>query len=236
MPPLPQCAEAINAVIPDMSVALADTGQVAQAPWNWLGGSFDIDEWTLAWIKKSETVFCEQRSQPSTAPLTPPTSRKHPQAPASTRSRDRANASPRADAFHPYLNPGQTTQDVVQFVRNITMEWNVPSFATEFGGCDVWEAMVAAGISHSYWHYSCYCTTGPSFGNRRVPEDTFGGCKPPLLSLSSGWHSSQDGSDDILLLTGILGWGSGNSEFRCPPPPPPPRANVPPRPLHGPGQ
>ena len=68
MPPLPQCAEAINAVIHDMSVALADTGQVAQAPWNWLGGSFDIDEWTLAWIKKSEAVFSEQRSQPSTLP------------------------------------------------------------------------------------------------------------------------------------------------------------------------
>jgi len=25
------------------------------------------------------------------------------------------------------------------------VEWNVPSFATEFGGCDVWEAMAAAG-------------------------------------------------------------------------------------------
>ena len=141
MPPLPQCAEAINAVIPDMSVALADTGQVAQAPWNWLGGSFDIDEWTLAWIKESKTVFCEQRSQPSTAPLTPPTRRKHQQA----QEAETANASLRADAFHPYLNPGQTTQDVVQFVRNISKDWDVPSFATEFGGCDVWDAMAAAG-------------------------------------------------------------------------------------------
>ena len=51
--------EAINAIIPDMSVALADTGQVAQSPWNWLGGSFDIFSWTLAWIKESNTTFCK---------------------------------------------------------------------------------------------------------------------------------------------------------------------------------
>ena len=88
------CAEAINSIIPDMAVALADTGQVAQAPWDWLGGQFDLDSWTLAWIKQSNTTFY---------------------------------------AFHPYLNPGQTAADVVAFVGNISKDWNVPSFATEFG-------------------------------------------------------------------------------------------------------
>ena len=58
------------------------------------------------------------------------------------------------------------------------------------GDCGVWKAMASARISHSYWHYSCYCTTGPSFGNRAVPADTFGAC--------------------------ILGWASGNSEYKCP--------------------
>ena len=67
--------------------------------------------------------------------------------------------------------------------------WRVPSFATEFMGCSVWRATAAANISHSYWHYSAYCTTGPSFGDRTVPTDTFGAC--------------------------ILGWGAGTSHYNC---------------------
>ncbi len=57
-------------------------------------------------------------------------------------------------------------------------------FATETG-CEHFDAAAAAGISHSYWHYSSYCTSGPSFGNRSVPDATFGAC--------------------------ILGWGGGDS-------------------------
>ena len=56
-------------------------------------------------------------------------------------------------------------------------------------GCSTWKAAAAANISHSYWHYSSYCTTGPDFGNRKVPEETFGGC--------------------------ILGWGGGDAEYEC---------------------
>ena len=47
----------------------------------------------------------------------------------------------------------------------------------------------AANISLSYWHYSSYCTTGPAFGNRVVPDETFGAC--------------------------ILGWGGGESSKTC---------------------
>merc|ERR1712216_260469 len=69
-------------------------------------------------------------------------------------------------------------------MQAITETWNVPSFGTETG-CDSFERAKAAGISHSYWHYSSYCNTGPAFGNRSVPNATFGGC--------------------------ILGWGGGDS-------------------------
>ena len=69
-------------------------------------------------------------------------------------------------------------------VRAHAGECRVPTFGTELG-CDQFDAAAAANISHSYWHYSCYCDTGPAFGNRSVPEDTFGAC--------------------------ILGWRSGDS-------------------------
>ena len=78
----------------------------------------------------------------------------------------------------------------------ISKEWNIPTFATETG-CDQFNAAKAANISHSYWHYSAYCNTGPDFGNRSVPSDTFGAC--------------------------ILGWGSGDSS-KCAPPTPAPAA------------
>ena len=73
-------------------------------------------------------------------------------------------------------------------MQAISAKWNIPTFGTETG-CDQFEAAKAAGISHSYWHYSSYCNTGPAFGNRSVPGDTFGAC--------------------------ILGWASGNSS-KCP--------------------
>jgi len=76
--------------------------------------------------------------------------------------------------------------DVPKNIKNmqeISRKWNVPTFGTELG-CDQFNAAKAVNISHSYWHYSCYCNTGPAFGNRKVPGDTFGGC--------------------------ILGWGGGN--------------------------
>jgi hypothetical protein len=80
-------------------------------------------------------------------------------------------------------------------MQAISEKWNVPSFATETG-CDQFNAAAAANISHSYWHYSAYCNTGPYFGNRTVPDDTFGAC--------------------------ILGWNSGNSSKCAPPTPAPP--------------
>jgi len=78
---------------------------------------------------------------------------------------------------------GTEPQDVNN-MQAISKEWNIPTFATETN-CRQFDAAKAANISHSYWHYSCYCNTGPAFGNRKVPTDTFGAC--------------------------ILGWGSGAS-------------------------
>eukprot|EP00466_Bigelowiella_natans_P016780 jgi/Bigna1/89145/estExt_fgenesh1_pg.C_440091 len=63
----------------------------------------------------------------------------------------------------------------IKNMQAISKEWNIPTFGTETS-CEQFEAAAAANISHSYWHYSSYCNTGPSFGNRSVPEDTFGAC------------------------------------------------------------
>ena len=78
---------------------------------------------------------------------------------------------------------GNVPQDI-ENMQAVSDKWNIPTFGTELG-CSHFDAAKAANISHSYWHYSCYCNTGPSFGNRSVPNATFGGC--------------------------ILGWGSGDS-------------------------
>jgi len=69
-------------------------------------------------------------------------------------------------------------------MQAISDKWHMPSFGTETG-CDSWPLAFSMNISMSYWHYSSYCNTGPWFGNRKVPEETFGAC--------------------------ILGWGSGDS-------------------------
>ena len=87
-------------------------------------------------------------------------------------------------SWHWYGAPA-TPEEAVKNVMAIQNDWNVPSFLTEFGDCAAWPVARAANISHSYWHYSSYCNTGASFGNRTVPEDTFGAC--------------------------ILGWADGNS-------------------------
>ena len=76
---------------------------------------------------------------------------------------------------------------MVKNVKAIAEKWNVPVFATEGGSCEWWDACASNNISRSYWHYSSYCTTGPAFGNRTVPNDTFGAC--------------------------ILGWASGKNTF-----------------------
>ena len=91
-------------------------------------------------------------------------------------------------AWHWYGEPSSATQAATN-VLAIMADWNVPSFATEFGSCDAWRAAAAANLSHSYWHYSSYCTTGPSFGNRSAPDDTFGAC--------------------------ILGWAGADSSKKC---------------------
>lgn len=70
----------------------------------------------------------------------------------------------------------------VENMQAISKKWRIPSFGTELG-CDQFEAAKAANISHSYWHYSCYCNTGRAFANHSGSQ--FGAC--------------------------ILGWGNGNS-------------------------
>merc|ERR1711957_242060 len=71
-------------------------------------------------------------------------------------------------------------------MKAISEKWNIPTFATEVG-CTSFNAAKDANISHSYWHYSSYCNTGPSFGNRSVPSDTFGAC---ILGWASGSSSA----------------------------------------------
>ena len=70
-------------------------------------------------------------------------------------------------AWHWYGAP-KSVDAAIANVQGVMNDWNVPSFATEFMSCDVWNAAAAANISHSYWHYSCYCNTGKDFGNRKV--------------------------------------------------------------------
>eukprot|EP00937_MAST-01D_sp_MAST-1D-sp2_P004056 g4056.t1 len=86
-------------------------------------------------------------------------------------------------AWHWYGMPKQPA-DAVKDVLAIQKKWDMPSFVTETMSCDVFNDAKAAGISHSYWHYSAYCDTGAPFGNKHVPDQTFGAC--------------------------ILGWGAGH--------------------------
>jgi len=88
-------------------------------------------------------------------------------------------------AWHWYGSP-KTPQEAVKNVQAISKDWNVPSFATEFGSCSAWDAANAANVSHSYWHYSAYCNF-PNRGDFSTNgiENAFGAC--------------------------ILGWGGGSS-------------------------
>jgi len=136
-------AKAINGVIPDMSVAVCDTGEGAVLP-GWVYDLLDKvplpylapSEDTVKWMRASRTLFY---------------------------------------AWHWYDAPS-TPAAAVQHVRAVMADWDMPSFATEFGSCDAWTECAKVNISHAYWHYSSYCNTGPDFGNRTVPDDTFGGC------------------------------------------------------------
>jgi len=92
-------------------------------------------------------------------------------------------------AWHWYGNP-KSTSDAIKNVQAISKDWNMPSLLTEFMSCDIWHAAEDAGIGFNYWHYSAYCNTGPNFGNKKVPDETFGAC--------------------------ILGWGGGNPSKTCP--------------------
>lgn len=94
-------------------------------------------------------------------------------------------------AWHYYGDPSDPA-DAVKNVLAIADDWNVPTFLTEFDRCDIWTDALAASISISYWHYSIYCDTGPQFGNKTVPDDTFGAC--------------------------ILGWGACGPNKTCPDP------------------
>jgi hypothetical protein len=146
--------EAISAVVPDMSVSVADTGEgVVLPPWAVpLAGDALISNATLAWMRESPNVFL---------------------------------------AWHWYGSPANVTE-AVEDALALGALWGVPALLTEFGDCGAWNAAAAAGMGHLYWLYSSYCTTGPAFGNRAVPADTFGAC--------------------------ILGWGGeagGDPGFNC---------------------
>ena len=92
-------------------------------------------------------------------------------------------------AFHWYGTPSDM-HDAVDRVNDIKADWDVPAFSTESGkSCDYRDLLRNNSISWTYWHYSDYCTTGATFGNRPVNE-TFGAC--------------------------ILGWGSGSPGPVCP--------------------
>ena len=94
-------------------------------------------------------------------------------------------------AWHWYGPPSMAkAEEAVRRAQATGEDWGIPTIATEFMSPAVWRATAAANMSHLYWHYSAYCNTGPAFGNRRVPEETFGAC--------------------------ILGWGAGTSTY--PPP------------------
>jgi len=139
------CAEAINKVVPDMSVMLADIGEASIMP-AWVTkytpfGAFDISSDTLRWIKSASS-----------------------------------------HVFYAWHYGSMPTN--INNMQQISKDWGIPTFGTELG-CGQFTAAAAANISHSYWHYSSYCNTGPWFGNRTVPTDTFGAC--------------------------ILGWGGGHS-------------------------
>jgi hypothetical protein len=147
------CAEAINNIIPDMSVALAEIGEGSGILPDWavsiVGQWADINPFTLSWIKSSNYLY---------------------------------------KAWHWYGSPSDWNE-AVKTAEKYSEQWNMPHFATEFMSCDLWNGLTDAGISRSYWHYSSYCTTGPAFGNRKVPDETFGAC--------------------------ILGWGGGDSSKTC---------------------
>jgi hypothetical protein len=90
-------------------------------------------------------------------------------------------------AWHWYGSP--SVDAALANALAVGSDWNVPTFATEFMSCELWTAVQAAGVSHSYWHYSSYCDTGPAFGDKAVPAETFGAC--------------------------ILGWAGGDSSYDC---------------------
>ena len=149
--------EEVIKIVPDMNVAIADTGEGAVLP-GWVYTILDVlplpflapSGDTVKWIKASSNVFY---------------------------------------AWHWYGQPASHS-DTLKNVQTVEKDWNVPSFATEFMDCGIWDMCAKNNISHSYWHYSAYCNTGPDFGNRKVPEETFGGC--------------------------MLGWGGGHTG-RCMP-------------------
>mmetsp|Transcript_26792 Transcript_26792/g.50766 ORF Transcript_26792/g.50766 Transcript_26792/m.50766 type:complete len:463 (+) Transcript_26792:31-1419(+) len=149
-------AETINAVIPDMAVAVCDTGEGSFIP-DWVTkyypfGDLRIDRDTEKYMKESQNLFY---------------------------------------AWHYYGQPS-TPDEAVKNAQAISDDWNMPSFATEFMGCSTWNAAKNAGISHSYWHYSCYCDTNADAFSAKgvvVPDTSFGAC--------------------------ILGWGGGNADYTC---------------------
>ena len=71
----------------------------------------------------------------------------------------------------------------------------MPTFATEFSDCKAWKSAAKYNISHTYWHYSSYCTTG--FVSRAMSVDTAGALNVLCWNInpraqSAGRHSETD--------------------------------------------
>ena len=89
--------------------------------------------------------------------------------------------------FHYYSPMAPLFKSADEAVANalaLGRDWDVPTFLTEYGGCDAQAATQKHGVSHTYWHYSAYCTTSAeAFGPRAFPTETFGAC---ILGWASG--------------------------------------------------
>jgi hypothetical protein len=197
--------EAVNAVIPDMAVSVMDTGEGVLLP-SWLvnvtGGGGFISTDTLQWIKTARTVYYAWHWYG--LPATPTEAVADAEAlgeswgvPTIVRFFVITRANPVPPSSHPLppLHP--------QRPRNTGTVWRtkrlrLPTFRACIG-------IVSFDANHArlYGTFtrlhppnptktdSAYCTTGPSFGNRSVPNSTFGAC--------------------------ILGWASGSTAGPCGP-------------------
>lgn len=79
-----------------------------------------------------------------------------------------------------------SAEEAVANALSLGKAWNMPTFMTEYGNCKGETATRLHNVSRTYWHYSAYCTTSvPAFGQRSVPNETFGAC---ILGWAGAYH------------------------------------------------